>query len=189
MRKGSKGTSPRGAAFPLSGQPAAVQLDGRTFYAWWGQDRLGNDCLAHQEGRLEVAYSEADMWDAAAVHGWEAAGEEAPQEQDAGGDQDAVVTDVDEVRSWLSGAARAVPATAALNVWNLATDVAYSLRRERADHGYWADRAYEKLFAANVPWAVGLASYRPRWARQELTVLRRVEGDAVGLLRDALTRR
>jgi len=173
----------------LNGQPAAVQIDGRTFYAWWGQDRLGNDCLAHQEGRLEVANTEADMWDTAAVYGWEATGDEAPQEQDASGDQDAVVTDVDEVRSWLSGAARAVPAPAALNVWNLATDVAYSLRRERADRGYWADRAYEKLFAACVPWAVGLASYRPRWARQELTALRRVEGDAVGLLRDALVKR
>ena len=76
--------------------------------------------------------------------------------------------------------------TAALNVWNLATDVAYSVGRVRGDRGYWADRAYEKLFAAEVPWALGLAAYRPRWTSQELTALRRIEGEAVGLLRTAL---
>lgn len=183
--------SPREGRFPLTGQPVPVRLDGRTRYVWWGQDRDGNDCLATRGGRLEVADSEAGILDAATSYGWEATSEEAPGEETPGEEvpdeaEDAVVIDVDEVRSWLSHAGRAVPVAAALNVWNLATDVAYSVGRVRGDRGYWADRAYEKLFAANVPWVFGVVAYRPRWASRELTALRRVGGEAVGLLRTAL---
>ncbi|MFD0483206.1 hypothetical protein ACFQ46_11425 [Kineococcus sp. GCM10028916] len=179
--------SPLEGRFPLTGQPVPVRVDGRTRYAWWGQDRDGNDCLATRGGRLEVADSEAGIRDAATSYGWEATSEEAPGEGVADEAEDAVVIDVDEVRAWLSHAGRAVPVVAALNVWNLAIDVAYSLGRVRGDRGFWADRAYDKLFAANVPWALGLAAYRPRWTSQELTALRRIEGEAVGLLRTTLT--
>ena len=141
--------SPPVGRFPLTGQPVPVRLDGWTRYVWWGQDRDGDDCLATWEGRLEVADFEAGILEAASYR-WEATGEEVANEA-----EDAVVIDVDEVRGWLSHAGRAVPVAAALNVWNLATDVAYSVGRVRGDRGYWADRAYSKLFAANVPWALG----------------------------------
>ncbi|WP_380156151.1 hypothetical protein [Kineococcus sp. R86509] len=139
-----------------------------------------------------VADSEVDLLGAAVSYGWQATDEEAPGEEVvnvgvADEAEDTVVIDVDEVRGWLSHAGRAVPVAAALNVWNLATDVAYSRGWVRSDRGYWADRAYDKLFAANVPWALGLAAYRPRWTSQELTALRRIEGEAVGLLRTTFT--
>lgn len=184
--KGLVSASPSNEPFPLTGRPEPVRLDGRTRYVWWGQDRLGNDCLATREGRLEVADSEVGLLEAAASYGWQATDEEAPGTQVADEAEDAVVIDVDEVRDWLSHAGRAVPVAAALNVWNLAIDVAYSVGRVRGDRGYWANRAYDELFAADVPWALGLAAHRPRWTSRELTALRRIEGEAVGLLRTAL---
>ncbi|NIZ90274.1 hypothetical protein [Kineococcus rubinsiae] len=168
-----------------------VRLDGRTLFLWWGQDRDDNDCLATHAGRLQVADSEIGIRSAAALHRWQATAPKVQYEQvtDFGqNDAEGVrVIDVDEVRDWLSHPGRAVPVAAGLNVWNFATDVAYTFGRARADRGYWVDRSYDKLFAANVPWAFGLESYRPRWTRQELTALRRVQGDVVGLLRSMLT--
>ena len=186
----------------MTGQPVPLRLDGRTVFGWWGQDVLDNDRLATRGGQLVLAASAAGLEDLATSQGWISAasggpeGEEDGEEEDGGeedggeedgGEEDTTVIDVDVVRSWLSRPGTAVPLAAALNVWNIATDVAYSCGRVRSDRGHWEDRCYGKLFAANVPWAVGRVSYRPRWLRQELRVLRRVEGEAVGLLRWALS--
>lgn len=93
------------------------------------------------------------------------------------------------MHDWLRGRRAALDTTAALELWNLATDVARSTARPWADRGRIADRCYDKLFAAAVPWVFEVPEYRPRWSADELRCLRRVMSDAVHLLRSELARR
>ena len=51
--------------------------------------------------------------------------------------------------------------------------------------GTLANRCYDKLFAANVPFFFDLESYRPQWTPLQLRVLRRVLGSACHVIRAA----
>lgn len=88
--------------------------------------------------------------------------------------------------AWLRGAARAVDPDAALTLWNIATDVAFSLGVQFRDRGLIASGCYEKLLAANLPWVFHRDSYTPRWTPREMRVLRRILNEAVHVLRTAL---
>ncbi|MEV0429917.1 hypothetical protein [Micromonospora sp. NPDC050495] len=166
-----------GDVVPTRGRPTGLRFDGRVTYLWWGQDVNNEDCAAARAGRLYTFASEADCWSMAAAHGWAADGGPA--------DQRVVTTDVEPAQEWLRGRRMALNPEAGLNLWNWATDVAYSTGRPWNDRGGLRDGCYHKLLAANVPWAYGTASYHPRWTPRQLRALREVLNQAVHLLRAA----
>ena len=75
------------------------------------------------------------------------------------------------------------------DLWNFAVDLARSTGSRWRDRGRVADRSYEKLVAANVPYVFRLTDYRPRWSANELRCVRQVLDGAVHLLRTELSRR
>lgn len=92
------------------------------------------------------------------------------------------VIDLESAQAWLRGRF-AVEPVSALNLWNMATDVAYSLNLGFPDRGRAANACYEKLNAANLPVVYGRAEYTPVWTPRELRSLRSVLGYAVHILR------
>ncbi len=78
------------------------------------------------------------------------------------------------------------PVWTSLNAWNLADDVARSLGLPGVDRDRLAQRCYNKLVVANVPWLADRETYVPRWTKHEVRCLRRVLGQAVALLGRAL---
>ena len=97
-------------------------------------------------------------------------------------DEEPTVTDLRPLAEWLHGRRFALDPVAALNAWNLADDVARSLGLPRVDRDRVAQRCYNKLVVANVPWLADRETYVPRWTKHEVRCLRRVLGQAAALL-------
>lgn len=96
------------------------------------------------------------------------------------------VIDLDEVTVWLRRQRLSVPVEELLNAWNWAGDVAAGLGLRWADRGAFADRCFDKLTAASLPWLVEGGSYTPRWTSREIKVLRRIGTQSLTLVRHAL---
>jgi hypothetical protein len=137
------------------------------------------DCAAARPGRLYTFGSEADCWATANANGW------APDGDPADHDDPLVATDLEPAQEWLRGRRLTLDAGSGLNLWNWATDVAYSTGRPWNNRGELRRRCYNKLFAANVPWVFGVESYHPTWTPRQLRALRADLSQAVHLLRAA----
>lgn len=89
--------------------------------------------------------------------------------------------------NWLKGTAPLDP-VAALNLWNLALDIGYTLEMNFNPVGRWADACYGHLLATNVPYLMDehAAAQARRWPAMELRHLRRILGGAVHVLRIGL---
>jgi hypothetical protein len=162
---------------PPRGEVVSLRVDGRERAVWWGPD--GDvDRLAVHAGRV-LTWPTADACEEHARRmGW--AGLE---------DGDGIgrsTLDVEPAQAWLRGRSAVLDPNSALDLWNLAGDVAGSVGRPWRDRGRAADRCYRKLFAANVPYAFDLPSYRPRWLASELRCIRQVLNSGVHLLRTSL---
>ncbi|NJC63908.1 hypothetical protein HC028_05210 [Planosporangium flavigriseum] len=96
------------------------------------------------------------------------------------------MTDLEPAQEWLRGKRVALDLDAGLNLWNWATDAAYSTGRPWNNRGGLRDRCYDKLVAANVPWLLEAESYHPTWTPRQLRALRQVLSQAVHLLRAAM---
>ncbi len=144
---------------------------------WWGPDAQGTDVVAVDGGRPLVWITlEACLADARA-RGLSRAGED---------DAEPEVMDLRPVAAWLRGAHLGLDPVAALNLWNLAGDIAESVDAPWGDEGRTADLCHAKLTAANVPWLVRAELYEPRWSPHELRYLRRRLLAASALLRSWL---
>lgn len=162
---------------PAEGCAVVLSFDHVSHVLYWGQDDTGADRIATRAGRI-VRWDSPEALDRdATAQGWSL---DPIQDLDA-----SQIVDLELAQAWLRGGIGAVDPDAALMMWNITTDVAYSLAVQFRDRGTLAGRCYDKLFAANLPWVYGLDSYAPRWTPQELRVLRRVLNDAVHLLRRA----
>ena len=166
-------------ALPVTGRAEGVVLDGRTFFVWWGQGTDGLDRVAARGGRLLTYASARACMKAADAAGWRHDLDEADEASYES------VTDLGPALRWLQGRAGALDPAAGLNLWNWADDVARSTGQPQLPHAGIAAACYRKLFAANVPWALGLDEFRPRWSARQLAVLRRVLGQGVHVLRTA----
>lgn len=162
---------------PAEGFATTLRFDGASHVFLWGQDETGADRLATRGGRIFRWASPEDLDRDARARGWRLE----PLDRPGGSN----IVDLELAHAWLRGATAAVDPDGALNMWNMATDVAYSLGMHFRDRGTLASRCYDKLVYANLPWAFGWDSYVPRWTPQELRVLRRVLNDAVHVLRMA----
>jgi hypothetical protein len=91
--------------------------------------------------------------------------------------------DLSPAHDWLRGTRVSPDATASLNMWNIAADVAYSTGQQWVDRGRFRDVCYDKLVSVNVPWLFGRDSHAPRWSARELSTLRDVLGRAIHVLR------
>lgn len=96
------------------------------------------------------------------------------------------VIDLDEVTAWLRRQRLSVPCEDLLNAWNWAGDVASGLGLRWVDRGALADRCYDKLYAASLPWLVVGGNYTPRWNSHEIDFLRRIGMQAITLVRQGL---
>jgi hypothetical protein len=172
-------TGPILEATPLLGEVVTLHVDGRQISVWWGP--VGDDDrIATRAGRA-LTWPTADAAvEAAGRAGWQGMGAE---------DGDPSIgrssLDFEPAQAWLRDR-RPLDPVSALNLWNFAGDVAGSTGRTWRDRGRIADRCYDKLFAANVPWVFGRTEYRPRWTTTELGCIRRVLNDCVHLLRTEL---
>lgn len=162
---------------PESGFVVILRLDQHEEALYWGEDPSGNDRFATVGGTLARWQTTTSLEEDAVAYGWTLEGVTAADSPQ--------VVDVDRVRGWAAGT-RALSPTDALALWNLATDVAYSLGLTFRDRGHLANRCYDKLFASNLPWTMGQESYTPRWTVQELRVLRRVLNSAIHVVRQGL---
>lgn len=164
--------------FPVDGYPLPVRLSDRNVVLWWGPDKHGTDVVASEEGRpLVWATLEACLADV------RTSGLSHAHEDDA----EPEVMDLRPVAAWLRRQQLNLDPVAALNLWNLAGDIAESVNAPWGDEGRTADRCHAKLTAANVPWLVGAEEYAPRWSPHDLRYLRRRTLAATALLRTWLT--
>ncbi|MFC6153437.1 hypothetical protein [Nocardioides yefusunii] len=104
-------------------------------------------------------------------------------------DANAEIVDVEPVQEWLRGRA-ALDLNAALELWNMAVDVARTLDLPFRQRGRTADVCYGKLFAAVLPrfaysgpGEYDGSGYTPIWTPAQYRTLRRVMGDALHVLR------
>lgn len=162
---------------PGEGFPVDLRFDGESHVLYWGEDETGADRVATRGGRIYRWGSLEGLDRDASARGWSL---DRIDQLDV-----SRVLDLEPAHAWLRGATAAVEPNAALNLWNMATDVAYSLGVQFRDRGTLASRCYDKLVYANLPSAFGWDSFVPRWTPQELRVLRRVLNDAVHVLRTA----
>lgn len=107
------------------------------------------------------------------------------------GERGEVVTggliDLAPTLDWLRGRRSSLDAAAALNLWNLAGDVAVSVSQPWAAGARLAHSCHAKLTAAAAPWAFDLGDgWVPRWTWREAKELRRVLGHAIHVLRSEL---
>lgn len=169
----------RGASTtPVRGAPNAVSFDGTTRWFWWGQDAGDADRLLARGGRA-LAWDTAEECRAAA----EAAGSAFDLEQ--AGPEGSGVLDLHPAQEWLRRRVLFLDSASGLGLWNWALDVAPSTGQVWNQRGTLANRCYDKLFAANVPYFFVLESYRPQWTPRQLRVLRRVLGSACHVIRSA----
>lgn len=164
---------------PVDGYPLPLRLPDRDLLLWWGPDEHGTDVVAVEGGRpLVWATLEACLTDARARDLARSADEK---------DAEAEVMDLRPVATWLRGEQLSLDPVAALNLWNLACDIAASVDVPWGDEGRTADLCHAKLTAANVPWLVGAEQYTPRWSPHEIRYLRQRMLAASALLRTWLT--
>jgi hypothetical protein len=168
---------------PVEGYPTEVRVDGQTRWLWWGPDETGQDCVASAAGRVLSWESELDCLAAAGSNGWQHAAQE---RHGAARESERRPLDLAPAQRWLAGELRRVPHESALSLWNLGTDVAYSLGIDRHDRNRLADRCYDKLFAMTLPWLFVPTKTPGRWSGQELRQLRRQLDEAVHVLRIGL---
>ncbi|WIM96276.1 hypothetical protein ACTOB_008460 [Actinoplanes oblitus] len=206
-------TSPAGPRFdagPLFGEPAGIVFDGVERWLWWGPDLDGEDCVAVRGGRLLTFDSAAACQAMFPVLTLKALVPASPAVADAsattvcgsggcggcgdGGcgpdseteDDGPLAADLGPAQDWVRGKRLAVPAESALNLWNLAIDVARSTGQPFVQRGGLRDACHDKLMANQAPWMFGLEEYQPVWTARELAVLRETLARAVHVLRSAL---
>jgi hypothetical protein len=153
---------------------SAFNLDGQKHYVRWHLALNGPDnvvATATGQWAFRDPQSCAASWP-----GWRSHFE----------DDEPEVIDLDEVTVWLRRQRLSVPAEGLLNAWNWADDVARGLELRWVDGGALADRCYDKLFGASLPWLVVGGSYTPRWNAREIDFLRRIGTQALTLVREGL---
>lgn len=171
----------------MEGWPAGLRLDEREVYLWWGRDAGDDhDCVATRDGRVLTYASEAECLAAARAAGWAVMGDAPDPDPDQADAEPSEVMDLEPVGLWLRGRRLWLDPVAALNLWNMADDLAYSVQMPWNTRNAAQMTCYTKLFAANVPWAMGLESYRPVWSPRQLRLLRTVLGEAVHIMRTVL---
>lgn len=158
---------------PIAGMPVSIEMLGRVHTVWWGCDEDGWDCLANDGVRVTTfasvdsvrAHAERSVW--------------------ATLEEESSILQLDPAMEWLHGRGVRVPPNSALNMWNLAQDVAYSLGLEYSSRERWKDSTYDKLVFLSVPWLaeLGASPSLDRWHKMELRALREVLSDAVHILR------
>jgi hypothetical protein len=168
---------PAEAPMPAEGYPLPLRLPGRQVVLWWGPDEDGTDVVAVENGRLLVWDSLEACLDDARTRGLPAA---------VADDTAPDVLDLRPVAAWLRGEQLRLDPVTALNLWNLAGDVAASVGAPWGDEGWTADNCHAKLTAAAVPWLVDADAYVPRWSPAEMRYLRRRMLAATALLRTHL---
>lgn len=149
-------------------------LDSRTRFVWWGQspdrDDLFTPDAVETQGRRVVSFATAAECSIA-----------------MGQDPTDPVNDVLDftpVQDWLRGRRSDVDTDASLNLANFALDVATGVGTSwRPFAGAEKFAIYEKLFGAEVPWAVGLEEYVPRWSPRQVTLLRHAATKSISLIR------
>lgn len=175
----SERPTPTEVRLPVNGYPLPIRLTGRDLVLWWGPDEDGTDLVAIENGRPLVWDTvESCLVAVSARHLTRFDGEENNEPE---------VMDLRPVAAWLRGEHMALNPVAALNLWNLAGDVATSVDASWDDCGRVADNCHAKLTAAAVPWLAGVDHYSPRWTPHELRYLRTRLLAASALLRRWLT--
>ncbi|WP_110240709.1 hypothetical protein [Nocardioides gilvus] len=165
---------------PEVGQAIVIRFDGADTVVWWGSGPEGREVLAAEGGRLLTWGSVEECVAHASEAGWGV-------DWDAGISNDqSTLQDFTSAQRRLSGDPEPLNPQSALDLWNFATDVAHTLGLQFHDGGRVADLCHEKLTKATVPYAFGLTEYALRWTPAELKVVRRVLGDAVGVVRTGL---
>lgn len=162
---------------PSRGAPCAVRFDGKLRWYWWGPVGHGwADPVAAQGDRVLSWETEEECLSDALGRGWE-------HDPDQQGDRSTLVSDLTTAQDWLARRRTWLDVEAGLGLWNWAGDVSHSTGGCWNPRGRSVDRCYDKLVAANVPYLFDLDSYRPTWTAHQLTVLRRVLGEAVHVVR------
>ncbi|MGY4644213.1 hypothetical protein [Cellulomonas sp. URHB0016] len=160
---------------PVEGQALIVVAPAFEVTTWWGEDDNEADVVAVAAGRVltwatpEQCLTTVESW------GWLVEPALEP-----------VRLDVRPVADWVCRRRTTLDFHAALDTWNLATDVARSVCVAWGDRGVLADACYDKLLVANVPWLVGRDHYTPRWSVAQERYLRRRLASALSLLRAQL---
>lgn len=171
-----------GPVVPDVGQAIVIRFDGADTVVWWGSGPGEREVVAADAGRLLTWASVEEAVAHASEAGWGV-------DWDAGiSDDQATIQDFTSAQRRLSGDPEPLDYQSAIDLWNFATDVAHTLGLAFHDGDATADVCHEKLTKATVPYAFGLTEYAPRWTPTELKVVRRVLGDAVGVVRAGLAR-
>ena len=112
---------------PVDGYPLPLRLPDRDLVLWWGPDKRGTDVVAVEGGHpLASATLQACLTEARA-RGLARSSDEK--------DAEAEVMDLRPVATWLRGEQLSLDPVAALNLWNLAGDIAASVDVPRGDEG------------------------------------------------------
>lgn len=175
-------THSQALVLPDPGQAVVIRFDDADSVVWWGSGPDGHEVVAAEDGQLLTWASVEECVAHASEAGW-------PVDWDAGisGEQ-ATCRDFTSVQRRLSGDPQSLDPQSALDLWNFATDISLTTGAKFCDRGTLPDACHEKLTKATVPQAFGLTEYALRWTPAELKVVRRVLGDAVGVIRSALAR-
>ena len=163
-----KAPAPRADRVPVDGYPLPLRLPDRDLVLWWGPDEAGTDIVAVKGGRPLT-------WDTVESCLVDVRARGLPQldtEEDREGDDEPQVMDLRPVAAWLRGESLALDPESALNLWNLAGDLATSVNASWDDRGTIADNCHTKLTAAAVPFLFGLDQYSPRLTPRQLRYLR-----------------
>ena len=167
---------------PDPGQAVVIRFDDADTVVWWGSGPDGHEVVAADGGRVLT-------WDSVEESVAHASDADWPVDWDAGiSDDQATRRDFTSAQRRLSGDPEPLDPQSALDLWNFATDLAHTLGVKFCDGGNVADVCHDKLTKATVPHAFGLTEYALRWTPAELKVVRRILGDAVGVVRSALAR-
>jgi len=171
--------TPRKHRLPVEGYLLPLRLADRDLVLWWGPDEEGTDIVAVEDGRPLV-------WDTVESCLADVLSRGLPW-GDTEADEEPQVMDLRPVAAWLRGDSLALDPESALNLWNLADDIATSVNASWDVRGTIADNCHTKLTAAAVPFLFGLDQYSPRWTPRQLRYLRTRLLAASAMLRKWLT--
>jgi len=149
-----------------------IVIAGRAHFILWGTGEDVDDRVELAGGRVAHFDGDSSARSFATARGLDLAPFDAE-----------LAFDASELEKWLSGRRSSVPFVDALNFWNLGTDIASSLGQTWSPR---SDEIYDKLFAADVPWAVGVPEYVPTWSPRQLKRLRAIISEAYRIVRGAL---